>query len=716
MFNFEKLSLSFSFNAIYFFIALIILAGYSIYVYKYTIPDISTLRKTFLVILRTLALVFLLFIIFEPILTLAKKIVLKPVNLIYVDNSRSIQIKDNSKREKTIDDFISGISKNNLINNSEFFEFGSKVKKVNYDSLKNLKFNEGSTNFADIFENVQNNKNNISSIVIASDGVINDGADPIFTAEKLNIPVYVLGVGDTTHKNDVEIRNILYNEYIYAQNTTEISASIINKGYANQKAAISLYENNLLQYKTDVTLSSNGIQNIKLPYTPKSGGEKKLTISISNLKDEANYENNKRTFYVKVMSNKVKVTVIAGSPSSDLSFVKNSLELDTNLTVNSLVVIAKNKFLGNKNRKQLLDSANVFFLIGFPSKESPPDFTNKVFNEIKSKNKPYFILLSNGIDFSTLKNMESELPFTFGKIPIGLNEVQPLISSNESSNPLIQNSSKDIVSTWNNLPPVYQQQTDFKAKPESNVIAKVKINNVPQHNPLIITRRFGNKKSIAVLAKDIWKWKLQTANQNIDLFDRFINNCVKWLNASEEQKQVRIKTSKKLYALGEDVEFSAQVYDQSFNPINDAEVNIKIKNENRTEEINLTAVGNGLYEGTYQTNKTGDYNFNGTAKLNGKTIGTDNGKFNVGEVDIEMVSSRMNYEFLKLLANDTGGKFYNSENYSGLFQVLKERENTSSKEKIETSEISLWSDQWFMILIILLFALEWFFRKRFGML
>ena len=692
MFNFEKLSLSFSFNAIYFFIALIILAGYSFYVYKYTIPEISTFRKSFLVLLRTLALVLLLFIIFEPILTLAKKIVLKPINLIYLDNSRSIQIKDNTNREKTINDFIDGINKNNLVNNSEFFEFGTKVKQVNYDSLEYLKFNEGSTNFADIFNNAEENKNNISSIVIASDGVINDGADPIFTAEKLNIPVYVLGVGDTSHKNDVELRNILYNEYIYAQNTTEISTSIINKGYSNKNITISLYENNLLQYKTDITLSSNGIQNIKLPYNPKSGGEKKLTISVSKLIDEANYENNKQTFYVKVMSNKVKVLVIAGSPSFDLSFVKNSLEADTNLTVNSITVIAKNKFLNNNNRKKLLDSANVFFLIGFPSKETPANFTNEIINQIKSGNKPYFILLSNGIDFYTLKQMESDLPFTFSKNPEGVNEVQPLISSNESTNPLIQNSSKDIVSTWNNLPPIYQQGTDFKAKPESDVIAKVKINNVPQNNPLIVTRKFGSKKSIAVLAKNIWKWKLLTANQNLDLFDRFIINCVKWLNASDEQKQVRIKTSKKVYALGEDVEFSAQVYDQSFNPINDAEVNIKIKNGNLTEEINLTAVGNGLYEGTYQTNKTGDYSFNGTAKLNGKIIGTDNGKFNVGEVDIEMVSSRMNYEFLKLLANNTGGKFYNSENYSGLYKALKDRENNSSKDKLETSEINLWPD------------------------
>jgi len=71
------------------------------------------------------------------------------------------------------------------------------------------------------------------------------------------------------------------------------------------------------------------------------------------------------------------------------------------------------------------------------------------------------------------------------------------------------------------------------------------MNNIPSKTPLIVSRKLGNKRSIAVLAKDIWKWKLQTATKNLDLFDRFINSSVKWLNTSEDQKQVNIKTSKK---------------------------------------------------------------------------------------------------------------------------------------------------------------------------
>ena len=48
--------------------------------------------------------------------------------------------------------------------------------------------------------------------------------------------------------------------------------------------------------------------------------------------------------------------------------------------------------------------------------------------------------------------------------------------------------------------------------------------------------------------------------------------------------------------------------------------------------------------------------------------------------------------------------------------ILKRITDNSSKEKIETSEVNLWSNEWLMGLAILLFGFEWFLRKRFGML
>jgi TnpA family transposase len=97
-------------------------------------------------------------------------------------------------------------------------------------------------------------------------------------------------------------------------------------------------------------------------------------------------------------------------------------------------------------------------------------------------------------------------------------------------------------------------------------------------------------------------------------------------------------------------------------------------------------------------------------------LGDDKGSFNVGDVEIEMIDSRMNYEFLNLLATQTNGKYFDSDQYEELLNYLNRMNSSASKEKLIISEIRLWSDEWLLIIVILLFATEWFIRKRAGML
>ncbi len=716
MFNFENISLSFSHSHWYFFLFLVLLAGYSFYVYHYTIPKILPARKIFLSVLRATALALILFLFFEPVLTLAKKNIIEPVNLIFMDNSRSIQINDGLNREITEKEFILGLKQNNLENNSKLYTFGSKISPLNYDSLQKLNFNEGSTNISQIFSSINTSKNNIASIVLVSDGVITDGIDPSNMATKLGIPIYTIGLGDTTARNDVWIKNVLANDIIYSGTQTSISVTVSNTGFANKNIIATLFEDGNQVDKQNILLSGEGVQNVNFAYTPKTGGEKKLTVTLSESKGEFTYANNKKIFYVNVLSNKVKILILSGSPSVDLSFIRNSLLSDTNLSVNSYVQISSNQFLEKNFTQKEIDSANILFLIGFPARNTPEELFRKIITEITQNDKPFLIDISSGVDFRRLQDLHSELGFSYNNINSDYLEVQPDISSGEDNNPLLQNNSTNIIQAWDNLPPVYQPNIDFISKPESEILARIKVNNVPINKPLILLRRLGNKKSISILAKDIWRWKLGTAPKNLDLFDRFILSSVKWLNAKDKNKLVTIKTSKKIYSLGENVDFTAQVYDQTFNPISDADVKVGINGGSNYSQLILNSIGNGIYTGSFQTNIAGDYKYSGEAILDGKKIGNDNGNFNLGEVDIEMINPRMNYDFLNLLSNNSGGKFYYNKNYNGIYQNLKLIEKNSSKVKIETREIYLWSDSWLLIAAIILFGMEWFYRKRWGML
>ena len=716
MFKFEKINLSFSFNGIYFFLGLILLAAYTIYMYRYTLPPVSSSKKTILVLLRAFALIILLFIIFEPVATIAKKIILKPVNLIFIDDSRSIGIKDGTQRSENVKRFVDGLRINDLLNNSELYTFGTQITPFRFDSLSQLGFGEGSTNFSKIFSFIKDKKENIASVSIISDGVITDGTNPLFTAEKLKVPVYTIGVGDTTKRNDIEIKSVLHNEFIYAETPTTISTTILNKGFGNQPASISLYENGSLIEQRNISLSNDGTQKETFNYTPKNGGEKKLTLELNNHKDEFTFENNKSIFYINVLSNKIRIFILAGSPSPDLSFIKNSLEEDKNLSVKSLTQVAANRFIEKYNPTVELESAQIIFLIGFPTKETSQELINKVQNVISAKGKPFFLLVEDNTDLNKIRGLEPELPFSIQSIDNSVSEVQSVVQSFESENPLIQNNSANPLDSWNNLPPVFITNSDIISKPESEVVVKAKLNNITLKTPMIITRRLGTKRSISVLASGIWRWKLQTATKQSNLFDSFIYNSVKWLKSYEEQKQVSIKTSKKLYAPGEPVEFSAEVYDASYNPVSDAEVKINLMHNNKEDEIILNSIGSGLYEGTYHTNQPGDFTFSGDAYRNNKKLGTNGGSFNIGEIDIEQLNPRMDYEFLSSLANNTGGQFFYYSEMQDLYPIIKNIQKSASKETTEISEIRLWSSEWLLLLTILLLGIEWFIRKQSGML
>lgn len=715
MFNIDKIHINFSFSPVLFILGLILIAAYTVYSYRYTVPQVNTPFKFLLVSLRTLALLLILFVIFEPILSIAHRKKIEPVNLFFVDDSKSLQVNDATDKKGTATAFLKRLSESQLKNSAELYSFGSKVSRISTDSLNKFTFNEGTTNFSKLFNNIKSGEKNIASITIVSDGVITDGSNPVYQAEKLSIPVYTFGLGDTTRRDNLEVRRVLFNDYVYAQNPTTINAAISNSGFKNKTVTLTLSEDNKKVSQQNVTLANEGISNYNIPYTPQSAGEKKLVLSISELNGEFTFADNKKVFYVNVLNNKLNTLIIAGSPSPDLSFVRNTLQSDENLRVNTITQVAPGKFLENVNQNRLIDSSNIMFLVGFPSSQTPDGLLNRIINEIKNKNKPFFIVLSAGTDFNKLRALQAELPFTIGRINSGFTDAQPNVTPEEFENPLLQSNSPNP-EAWNNLPPVAKPNTELFAKPESNLLAKTKINNIPLNAPLMLSRKLGNKRSIAVLAKDIWRWKLQTAEKRLDVFDRLLLGSMKWLNTREDQKQVTIRTTKKEYSLGEPIEFTAQVYDESFNPVDGAEVNINVISGSNKYIVNMNSLSGGLYEGALVTSSPGDYDFSGSAKFNDKTLGSDKGRFNIGDVEIEMINPGMDKDFLTLLSKQTGGRFFDGKNFDQLFNLLQENNQRQTKEKINLSEITLWSNEWMLIAIVFLFAAEWFLRKRSGML
>lgn len=707
----DSINISINSDFLWIVIGIILLTLYSWFSYQYTIPAISSRLKIFLIAIRSLVIILTLILIFEPNISIKYIDTIEPVNFLFIDNSSSLAIKDSAQRIDNLNKLVRDLTSVNKVNSKKYL-FGKKPEEIDQEENSPINLKEPLTNFYKIFETINQTKENVGSIVIASDGIITDGYEPVLEAEKFGVPVFTVGIGDTTTRRDLIVKDVIYNQFIYAGTETEIEAVIVNYGYEERNNNVSLFEEEKLIQTKNVTLSSSGINKIVFNYTPSTSGEKKLKVVATSLPNESNSINNARNFYLNVLNNKIKITIVSGSPSPDLSAISSSLTTDKNLQVKKIIQVGDDKFWEDLNLT-LVDSADILFLIDFPNNNTPVSLIEKIFSSIRS-NKPYFLFVTPNTDLNRLKPYESLLPFSINKIENEALPVQPEIVTGKFNSIFSRLSSDNFI--WSTLPPISKNSSDLVAKTESTILLRSTVRNIPINSPLLISRSIANERSISFLAGDLWRWQLSTAETNPLFFQNFINDIVKWLNVSGEQKEFTVKSNKKIYSTGETAEFIAELYDQTFSPINDANVNLKISSGQTTFETVLTKLKDGIYIGSFDLLEDGDYSIEGIAKFQGTNVASEKVRFNVTAGAIEMFDTKMNIEFLRRLAGISGGKYYPIDNYESLVEDIKTLNLKASQDRTSFSEIGLWSNKWIMVLIICLFAVEWFMRKRIGML
>ncbi|MCH9030093.1 MAG: hypothetical protein IH819_10890, partial [Bacteroidetes bacterium] len=181
--------------------------------------------------------------------------------------------------------------------------------ELSEDSLNNLGFDDAVTNISQIFSSIEKDKKNYSTIILITDGVVTAGSNSINKATNLGLPIFTIGIGDTVQRKDAAVKRVQYNRLLYAETPTTISVTLLHNGLNGENTVISLYEENALMGQKNIVLNNTGIQNEIFTYTPQTSGEKKLAVVISTLSDEFTSANNKKVFYINVLSNKVCINI-----------------------------------------------------------------------------------------------------------------------------------------------------------------------------------------------------------------------------------------------------------------------------------------------------------------------------------------------------------------------------------------------------------------------
>ncbi len=700
----------------------------SFFAYKNTNPPIGKVKKSILISLRSIGLCVLLFAIFEPVYTVIKNIEKSPQLAVLLDDTQSLVADDASgNRKERYKNILSKINFQEFGDNVHFYKFSSQAKKINNFHSDSLQLKGSLTNISDAIKtiNLSADENNFCSILLITDGAFNSGNNPIFEAENFAKPIYTIGIGDTLEPKDIAIVSILTNEIAYIDNAVPVNVNFKAVGYSGQNVKLTLLDNGKKIDEQEFTLNSARENYTAIfNYLPTQEGTRKITATLSEIEDEVTKKNNSIFEYVKVLKNKRNIAIFSGSPNPDFAFIKRTLEKEKGVNISEFIQKKSSEFYINPTQKDLAE-ADMFIFCAFPVKSTPTSLLNNINNEL-NRGKPLFFIAGLETDYTKLKALQANLPFTILSSKKREFSVTPSINIDYLGSPILRvTGTDDDIALWNNLPPLFRTETFIKAKPESEIISTMKVNNIALKEPLIITRESQGKKAVAIMGYGLYRWKLLDYASNIskgmennsDLFETLVNNTFRWLAVHEKNKMVSIRTTKKHYNQSEKVEFLAEIYDAAFVPIENAEVKVEIKSEDSEKRtISLTSIGNGRYYSLVEGLSKGDYSFAGEASMGKRKLGKDSGRFMVGELAVEFQNLKQNTSLLKTIAKRTKGKFYTSQNMNSLITDIKNAPNFKTQIIPNRSEFLLWNWVVLLILSIACFSIEWFLRKRAGLL
>lgn len=718
---FSSFSLSFSASVFILILLALIAVGYAIYVYRHTIPEVSRAKRIQLITLRSLALALLLFLIFEPILNLEKTETTSPRIALLLDDSKSMTIQDAAgMRGEEMRKLIASPVMDALRRTGDVtpIVFGKDIHELKSLTPDSLRFGAGETDITNAMGSAHSSlkEKNVQAFVLISDGSYTTGTNPVHLAERLGIPMYTVGIGDSTEKKDIIVKHIIANEIAYVESKIPIEVALQSAGFTNESIDVTLREGSTMLERKSLTLRP-GVNEYShsFLFEPKTDGVKRLTISAQEMPGELTQKNNGKSVFIKVLKSKMKIVVFAGAPSADVSRVQQVLKKDKNIEAKFYIQKVGNTWYDSSPDQRAIMEADCIFFVGFPIRQTDPSTLLLVKNALEKLNKPLFLLFSRAIDLAKLRaSLDAYLPFDL--IQAREDEVQVFFELTPAGMQHPVTSTGVSKELWQKLPPLYKTESSTKARLGAEQLAVMKINNISFNEPILLARKLNRNKIVSLSAYGLWQWELARDEHTPDIVQTFLGNIIRWLTTREDDKFVRIKPVKEFFDNGEMVEFTGQVYNESYEPLDEAVVVATVKSSKVEQQLTLTSIGAGRYQGALEALPEGDYQYSATASKGSVAIGSDRGRFSVGDMNFEYIDTKMNNTLLRQIAYRSGGKFYLPSTVSTLPQDIARQKTFASKESIIRNDIQLWNFIWLLALVIVLLAIEWYLRKQAGMI
>ena len=541
-----------------------------------------------------------------------------------------------------------------------------------------------STNIAAALQSVteQYQDRNIGAVILSSDGIYNEGLDPLYLPWSNNIPVYTIAAGDSTPPKDIRIDRVFANKTVAAGSKFEVSVNLSAEKLSGLNTQLGLYHNGSVLRQQAVRVDKDryaGSVHFEVEASGKGLQQYRLIIPEAN--GEPNVLNNKVDFYVNVIDEETKILILARAPHPDIAAIRAALEevpqykvdvhLDNNFPKNTHqyhVVIA---YQTPANMPVDMPKIPVWYILGAQSNGNVINQLQQVV-QVKAGAGAGNVLpvLHPGFGYFTLPTQIREV---LAKMP-------PLIAAS-GGYALVGNA----------------QALFWQADGKSPLWA-VQNNEIPQ----------------AVLAGEgLWRWRMYEYKnfKNHQVIDELIRQTISLLSAHKDREPFRVYLDKYVLSDNEQIFINAELRNANAELVNTSEARLTLKDsagKQLTYHFEKTGTGYRINIGLLAP---GTYTFLGETSFNGKTYNSS-GSFVVERIPLESLRTYSDYNTLYQLAQKTGGAFFTQDNFSPALQdSIQSNSDIRPIIHVHESRAPLISWKWLFFMILFFATSEWLLRK-----
>jgi len=647
-------------------------------------------------VLRFLLITLLCFLLMGPVLRTLTREVEKPVVILALDESRSVlNGKDSLKRKEEIKNAIERLN-NGL--GQEFdlrlFSFGDRIRdKIDYS------FEGKSTDISGLYSqlDVQFSNRNVGAIILATDGLYNEGANPAYGPERLKVPVYPIALGDTTIRKDLMISDVRQNRVAFLGNTFPLGLVIDARQAGGASTLLTVEEDSVPLFSRTMNVTGNSFHTeVPVFLQARSKGIHHYKVKLAPVAGEVTAVNNVRDVFIEVVEQKQKVLILSAAPHPDVAALRNVLESGLNYET---VVQPVTDFKG------LSGNYNLVILHGLP--DDRPQ-SRALMQQLEDADVATWFIMGPNTALELISNAGAGI--TVAQANGKINDVLPQIRSDFS----LFNVPEEVRGALPGWPPLKSPFGIYTAQPGSTVFLQQKIGSVQTGQPLFLFFEKGGRKSAVLAGEGIWRWSMSDFSEtgSRQRFRDLVFGIVQYLSVQEPASPFRVM-AKNSYRENEPLVIDARLYNQSGQLVNTPDVKIKIVNDAGNEFVFTMSRSDQAYYLNAGLFPVGRYRYSAEVRL-GTVPYTASGQFNVSALQLETASVIADHQLLSVLAARTGGTVFYPGEAERLVENLLKNENLKSVSFMHKQLKDLVSEPWIFFLLILFLSVEWFIRKRSG--